>query len=173
MGVFVWLFSVLTVTTCCLCYATRWKERQLIATKIDDTVINCLTLASLNGTGTCYLLSNKLLSNKHLMTQSCIAWKWLTVILVTKALEDDIECGLVWTTNWRHNRSDTTYTTTFLKIVGWLQGSTVCSRVNTALIHILTWGMCSPHHCAGDHYNFAPFHTHTAEDNIQILVIEN
>ena len=50
------------------------------------------------------------------------------------------------------NRRAADYLTTFSKIVGWLQGSTVYNRPSTApmymLIYILTLEMCLTHHYA-------------------------
>ena len=57
----------------------------------------------------------------------------------------------------------TIYSTTFLETVGWIQGSPVCSRANTALIYIQTSEMCSTHHSAAMQFIIVPVHLHAAE----------
>ena len=57
---------------------------------------------------------------------------------------------------------------TFLKIIGWIQGSTDCSRADTSLMYILTSEMWCTHPYAAAHFFFVPFHMHTAEEKIKL-----
>ena len=60
----------------------------------------------------------------------------------------------------------------FLKITGWLQGSTISSRANTVPIYILTSKMCFTHVHTAIHFIFVPFHLQTTEIKIEMLVVE-
>ena len=44
---------------------------------------------------------------------------------------------------------------------------------NTAPIYILTWEMCSKNHYTAMHFTYVLFHLHTAEETIQISVVES
>ena len=60
-------------------------------------------------------------------------------------------------------RRNDNYLSTFPKIAGWLQGSSICCLANIAPIYILTSVKCSTQHYAAIHFIFEPFHLHTAE----------
>ena len=57
-------------------------------------------------------------------------------------------------------------------MVGWLQLSRICSWVNTAPVYILMLELFSSRHYAAVPFNIVPFHPHTAEWTVQMLVVE-
>ena len=84
-----------------------------------------------------------------------------TISLVTiKRLK--LSCLRIWSRRMRY-RCATNYSTIFSNLLGWLQGSSFCSRENTALICILSTTMCCNHHFAAIHFIVVPFHLHTTE----------
>ena len=75
----------------------------------------------------------------------------------------------------RDYRSAAKYSATFPKIQGCpkIEGSTLCSRANTTPTYTMNSYMCSTHPYVATHFVIVPFLMRTAEETIQIVVVEN
>ena len=129
--------------TCCCLSQSFWPSVICLVSNISKLVLSWMLRKQMLTTGLPSVVTSSL-ANQGEPSPWRHCWH---------LLQEDLQSlcqPLSWWYLWYYC-SATNYSTTCLKTVGWLQGSTVCSRANTAPIYIMTSKLCSTHQFAAIH----------------------